>query len=354
MLARRASTCSRMAASMLAILVVLLSSGCAGIVNNDPDLRWFVFSHFGASRVCPELLKMGVPIHLQDRAPAVGRFFPMTCNVTVDGARHMIVASLAGTGYGYLTPARRIGFSVTASVEYRPDFLIAGDDIYIWAKVNRIVDGPHFQTGYIENPVIDIMGNVPPFGSMANFLGNQAVTSTLTQGFTVIHTDHGDDFSLGLLFPPQRPNHPFTVQSSERFTFANETTDVQPAERDFLGPFEVVKDGQALFFSATVQGPAVNLVVVDKATGDLWRDMYQTGKPLGPPPGPVLYQNPVLPGPVDTRRYNLPPGLYYVVVDNAGAAPLAGAFPALLNPLSPLGLSGGTLARVSYVAQLAN
>ena len=181
-----------------------------------------------------------------------------------------------------MTPARRIGFSVTASVEYRPDFVIAGDDVYIWAKVNRIVDGPHFQTGYIENPVIDLMGNVPPFGSMANFLGNQAVTSTLTQGFTVIHGDHGDDFSLGLLFPPQRPNHPFTVQSSERFTFANETTDVQPAERDFLGPFEVVKDGQALFFSTTVQGPAVNLVVVSKATGDVWRDMYQTGKPLGP------------------------------------------------------------------------
>lgn len=338
---------------MLAILVVALS-GCAGIVNNDPDLRWFLFSHDGASRVCPELLKMGVPIRMQDRAPAVGRFFPMTCNVAVDGARHVIVASLAGTGYGYLTPARRIGFSVTASVEYRPDFVMVGDEVYVWAKVNRIVDGPHFRTGYIENPVIDIVGNVPPFGSMADFLGNQAVTSTLTQGFTVLHTDHGDDFSLGLLFPPQRPHHPFMVPSSDRFTFANETTDVQPAERDFLGPFEITGDGQALFFSTTVQGPAVNLLVVSKATGDLWRDMYQTGKPLGPPPGPVLYQNPVLPGPVDTRRYNLPPGLYYVVIDNAGPGPLAGAFPALINPLTPLGLSGGTLARVSYVAQLSN
>jgi hypothetical protein len=342
-----------MAASMLTILIVALS-GCAGIVNNDPDLRWFVFSHFGASRVCPELLKKGVPIHSQDRAPAVGRFFPMTCNVAIDGADRMIIVSVAGTGYGYLTPARRIGFSVTASVEYRPDFVMVGDDVYIWAKVNRIVDGPHFQTGYIENPVIDVMGNVPPFGSMANFLGDQAVTSTLTQGFTVIHGAHGDDFSLGLLFPPQRPNHPFTVRPRERFTFANETTDVQPAERDFLGPFEVAKEGQALFFSTTVLGTPVNLVVVSKATGDLWRDMYQTGKPLGPPPGPVLYSAPVPPGPVDTRRYDLPPGLYYVVLDNPGPAPLAGAFPALLNPLGPLGLSGGTLARVSYVAQLSD
>ena len=343
------------AAVMLAILALALP-GCERIVNNSPDLRWFIFSHFGASRICPELLKMGVPIHLQDRGPSTGRFFPMTCNVSIESDQKMIVVSIAGTGYGYVVPARRVGFSVTASVEYRPDFVMAGDDIYIWAKVNRIVDGPHFQTGYIENPVIDIMGNVPPFGSIANFLGNQAVTNTLTLGFTVIHNDRGDDFSMGLLFPPQRPNHPYDVQSSQRFTCANETTDVQPGERDFLGPFEIAKSGQAIFFSTTVQGAApVTMVVVNKATGDVWRDMYQTGKPLGPPPGPVLQTHQVLPGMPDTRRYDLPPGLYYVVIDNTGGAQPGGPFPALLNPLTPLGLNGsGSLARVSYVAQIAN
>jgi hypothetical protein len=351
---RRAS--SRAAALALAILVSMLvtQAGCAGILNNNPDLRWFVFSRFGANKVCPEMLKTSVSIHLQDRAPAVGRFFPMTCNATVDQARHVMVVSMAGTGYGYMTPAKRIGFSVTASVEYRPDFVVAGDDVYVHAKVNRIVDGPHFQTGYIENPVIDLMGNVPPFGSMANFFGNQAVTSTLTQGFTVVHGDRGDDFSLGILFPPQRPAHPFMVQSRERFTFANETTDVQPAELDFLGPFEITRPGQALFFSTTVQGPQITLAVVGKQTGDAWRDNYQTGKPPGPP-GPVLQSNVVLPGPVDTRRYDLPPGFYYVVIDNTAGAPSGGPFPALLNPLNPLGLAGGGgLARVSYVAQLAN
>jgi hypothetical protein len=345
---------SRAAAVALGVLVSSLS-GCAGIVNNNPDLRWLLFSKLGASRVCPELLKTSVPVHLQDRAPSVGRFFPTTCNVAVDGARRVIVVSLAGTGYGYVLPAKRIGFSVTAAVEYRPDFVMAGDDIYVQAKVERIVDGPHFQTGYIENPVMDLVGNLPPFGGIANVLGNQAVQSTLTQGFTVIHGDHGDDFSLGVLSPPQRPAHPFMVAvSGERFTFANETTDVQPAERDFLGPFEVTGDGQAIFFSTTVQGPQVSMVVVNKQTGDYWRDMYQTGKALGPPPGPVLYTNPVPPGPVDTQRYNLPPGQYYVVIDNAVASAPAGVFPGLLNTWNPLGLNGGGgLARVSYVAQLS-
>src|SRR5215468_9027200 len=137
---------SRAAALALAILVVVLS-GCGAILNNNPDLRWFVFSRYGATRVCPEMLKTSVPIHLQDRAPAVGRFFPMTCNATIDQARRVMVVSIAGTGYGYLLPAKRIGFSVTAAVEYRPDFVVAGDDIYVHAKVNRILDGPHFQTG---------------------------------------------------------------------------------------------------------------------------------------------------------------------------------------------------------------
>jgi len=336
------------------VLLVVALSGCTGIINNNPDLRWWLFSHFGASKVCPELLQRSVPVRLADRAPSTGRFFPTSCKVTVQEQSHTIVVSIGGTGYGYVVPAKRVGFAVTASVEYRPDFVIAGDDMYLWARVNRVVDGPHFQTGYVENPIIDVMGNLPGFGNVTNFLGNQAVTGVMTQGFTVIHNGRGDDFTIGILNPPERPLHPFQVNSNERITFANEVTDVQAGQRDFLGPFEVAKQGQAIFFSATVQGPPVSLVVVTKAVGDAWREAYQTGRPSSAPPGPVLYSNAVQPGPVDTRRYNVMPGLYYVVVDNHGGG--GGGLNALLTPLSPLGLGGaaGGLARVSYVAQLAN
>lgn len=348
-------------ASLALVALVVALSGCAGIINNDPDLRWFIFSKFGASQICPEMIKTSVPIRLQDRAPSTGRFFPQQCNCAVDDTRRVITVSVSGTGYGYVLPAKRVGFALSATVEYRPDFVIAGKDLYLWAKVNRMVDGPRFHTGFVENPILDVMGNMPPFGGMANNIGNQVVSSALTRGFTVIRNDDNPknpDFTLGILYPPMKPNHPFRAASTNRFTFANDTVDVEANQRDYLGPFEVVKAGQAIFLSTQVQGPPIDVLIVNKLTGDVWRDHYQTGKPLGPPPGPVLAGNPVMPGMVDTRRHNLPPGLYYVVIDNTAAAgTMSPAAPGLLSAgpglLSPLGLSsGGSLARVSYIAQL--
>ncbi|MEO7330023.1 MAG: hypothetical protein ABI193_15720 [Minicystis sp.] len=330
-------------------LLLTSSSGCVGIINNTPELRWKLFSLFGASKICPEMLKRSVAIRLQDRGPSIGRFFPMQCTYSVDDARQVVTVSMAGTGYGYMLPAKRVGFSLTAAVEYRPDFVIAGDDLYVWAKLNRIVDGPRFQLGFVENPLADVAANIPPFGSIANFFGNQVVTSAMTQGFTVIHNvDKGDDFTLGLIFPPVRPNHPFQVTMSERFTFANETIGVQGGQRDYLGPFEVSSQNQALYLTLSSQGPAVDVMLVDKLTGDTWRDMYQRGMPLGPSPGPVLAASVHQPGAVSNLRYPLPPGLYYVVIDNTAAAGSVAPVGSIWNPLN------GTLAEINYVAQLAN
>ena len=356
MVARAKSGTSRSPALVALVLVAIALSasqaGCAGIINNNPELRWKLFSLFGAPKICPEMLKRGVSIRLQDRAPAMGRFFPMQCSYTTDSSRQVLTVSLAGTGYAYMSPAKRVGFSVTAVVEYRPDFVMAGDDIYLWAKLNRVVDGPRFQVGYIENPILDVAANVPGVGSIANLLGNQVVSSVMTQGFTVIHNDStGDDFTLGNLYPPSRPHHPFQVVGTDRFTFANETVDVQSGQRDYLGPFEVTSQGQALMLTMSVNGPAVDVMIVDKMSGDAWRDSYQTGKPLGPPPGLVLGGAPLQAGAAQNTRYVLPPGSYYVVIDNT-------AYAGTVNPSgSLLGASvgsGGTSAQVSYVAQLSN
>lgn len=334
------------ALALFVLVLAVVGVGCpclSGAVNASPALRWFLFSNYGASRICPEMLKSGVPLRLQDNSPTIGRFFPVQCSYNVDDTRKVVTVHMNGTGYGYMLPFKRIGFTLSASVEYRPDFQIAGDDVYVWGRFNRTVNGPNFQLGYVENPAFAAAANIPPFGNMANAFGNIVVASVMTRGFTVIHNeDRGNDFTLGTLFPPQRPNHPYDVSGSERFTFANETTEVQTGSRDFLGPFEVTEQGQAIFFSAQLQGPAVEVMVVDRHTGDAWRDHYQRGYPLGPPPGPVLGGGPLQPGYPANLRFPLQPGQYYLVVDHTAQA----------GAVNPPMISLNPLARISYVAQL--
>jgi hypothetical protein len=339
--------------SLLAMVIAVSFAGCpcvGGVVNASPALRWFLFSNFGASRICPEMLKRGMPIRMQDQAPAIGRYFPMQCSFSVNDSAQTVTVHFAGTGYVYMNPAKRTGFSCTGSVEYRPDFQIVDEDIYVWGRLNRMVQGPNFQIAYVENGILDLAANIPPFGSMANFLGQTVVSGEMTRGFTVVHNeDKGDDFSLGILVPPQKPHHPFKVTNTNAYTFANETTEIHQNQRDFLGPFEITEGGQALTLMMSLNGPPVDVMVVTKGTGDAWRDAYQRGLPhgMGPPPGPIIAGGPLQPGPTDNRRYALAPGLYYVVIDNTSTAGLVSPPTSLFNPL------GDAVARVSYVAQLA-
>jgi hypothetical protein len=331
----------------LAFSVVLAGCPCAGtVVNANPQLRWWLFSNFGASRICPEMLKLGVPLRLDNGSPAVGRFFPMTCNYTVNDASQTVAVNFAGTGYGYMLPAKRVGFSCSASIELRPDFRIEGDDIYLWGRLNRTLAGPDFRLGYIENAAFNIASAIPPFGTITNFFANQVVASELTRGFTVVsNEDKGNEFALGILMPPQRPHKPFNLEEDERYTFANETVDVHGNARDYLGPFEV-SAGQSFFLTMSLQGAAIDVMLVNKQVGDAWREAYQTGQQLGPAPGPVAGGAPLQPGPAQTKRFNLPPGLYYVVLDNTQYAGLVNPPIMPLNPLSD------PVARVSYVAQV--
>ncbi|MEZ4300094.1 MAG: hypothetical protein R3B70_34420 [Polyangiaceae bacterium] len=345
--ARKGVGTPRAAAAVGAIALSFSVAGCPcleSVVNPSPALQWWLFSNFGASRMCPEMLKQGLPLTLQEGQPTIGRFFPAQCSYAVDDSRRTVAVSFAGTGYGYTTPTRRVGFSVSGSIELRPGIQLAGDKAYIFGNFNRIINGPTFNVAYIESPVVDIAANLPGVGSMANVFGNQVVAGKLTQGFTVVNTDKGNDFALGILRPPQLPHHPYDTSASERFTFANETIEVHQNQRDYLGPFEVPEAGKSLFLSFTNAGPALDVMVVNKMTGDAWRDQYQRGM-LGAPPGPVVAGAPLNANMSDSRRYPLPPGQYYVVIDNTAAAGLVSP-PASLLPLAD------AMARVSYVAQL--
>lgn len=330
-----------LAAVVLAVLVAgVIVNGCKcfrGPVNASPGLRWWLFSNFGASKVCPEMLKRGMPLRLQDRGPAVGRFFPATCTVDVDDASQTIAVQFTGAGYAHTPVTRRVGFTADAVVQFRPDFFLGEEDIYVWAKVNRIVNGPHFQLGYVENPLA-AGAAATPLGTIANLFGNQIVAGELTRGFTVLQNWDTDSktFTLGIIQPPAKPHTPYNLREDEVFTFVNETVEVQYNGRDFMGPFEVVGSDQQLQVRMFLQGPAVDIMVVNRQIGDIWRDGYQRGQPMGPPPGPVLAGGALQPGRELKTAYRLPPGQYFIVLDHTASAGTVNPPPTIpLNPLAP-------------------
>jgi hypothetical protein len=335
----------------LRIVALLLLAGVAvgcpclrGTVNASPALRWWLFSNFGAQRMCPEMLKRGAPLKLTPTGNTIGRFFPNRCQHTVNDAAQTITIQFGGTGFAWTPLAGRVGFAADAAVEYRTDFYMAEDAVYVWARTARIVSGPVFKVGSVENKVVDWAARTP-VGYMANTFGSQIVESQLAQGFTVVHTDDGDEFALGHLQPPQRPPRPFDTKEG-RYVFANDTTEIRVEQVDFLGPFEVADSDQALFLRFMLKGPPVDVLILHRGTADLWRDGLQLGAALAPPPQPPLLGFTLQPGVEARRQVPLPRGQYTVVIDNSSKVGSVAA------PWNPLGVVGGNAAIVSYSAEL--
>lgn len=332
---------------MLLIAGSMLSTGCASIINRDPNLRWWAFKTYGADRICPEILKSSVPLKLQGETSAtVGRYFPNQCSYSVNEQSRTIIVNIAGSGYAYLPTAKRTSFTLTAAVEYAFDFYMHDDGNWVWGKMHRMAGGPDFRMGRSDNAVIDIASTVTPAGPAANVFGGQIVSSFIAKGFTVVETDEGKEFTLGILPPGKRPFKPIQVDSDDEFTFANEKTDIHSGQQDFLGPFEVADDDQTILMKGTLTGSApVDFIVIDKTRGDIWRESYQSGAGSTGPPGAPIAGSMVAPGPF-TRKFKLRRGLYYVVVDNSNGVGQANPPLQLPNPLFDPSV------RLTYVAQL--
>lgn len=335
-------------ASLACVLVLGVGCPCVrGAVNASPSLRWWLFSTFGAQRMCPEMLKKGAPLKLSPNGNTIGRFFPTRCQHEVHDDRRTVTIHFGGSGYAWTPVAGRMGFSVDAAIEYAFDFYMAEDAVYVWAKNPRTISGPDFQVGSVENKVVD-WATKSPVGYMVNTFGSQIVQSHLASGFTVVHTDDGDEFTLGILQPPARPKRPYDTSEGDRFVFANETTEVRNNQVDFLGPFEVADDDQALFLRMRVEGPPLDVMILHRGTGDLWREGLQRGAPLQPPPNPPIFAFVAPPGQDVRRKVRLPMGQYFVVVDNSNAVGV------VAPPWNPLSVVGGNLATVSYLAELGD
>jgi hypothetical protein len=340
----------RKGTALLATAGGIFAASCGlfrGAVNSSPGLRWWLFSHYGAEKMCPEMLKHGAPLSFLPGGNTVGRFFPTTCNTEVSDERQIATIHFSGTGYGWTPIAGRIGFSMETAVEYRPDFQLTEDAVYVFARTNRLVYGPVFAIGSIENRLADWASRTPA-GYLASTFGSQIVESRLASGFTVVRTDQGDDFAIGILAPPARPPHPFHMDSKDRIVLANETTEVRTGQVDFIGPLEVADTAQALYLHFKLQGPAVDALIMMRAAADPWREGLQRGAPLQPPAYPPVTSLVVQPTTELQQRVRLPPGQYYLVVDNSGVVGT------VAPPWSPINVLGGGAAVLSVSVELGD
>jgi hypothetical protein len=329
------------------VLLVLAIAGvgcpCArSAVNASPELRWWLFANFGASQICPEMLKRGVPLKLPQLGPAsMGRFFPSQCQVQIDDPRKAMILTVSGTGYVMMPFTRRVGFSVFMGVEYLPDFRLEEDATYVWGRFGRFTAQPNMRIMGVENPVVNLATQTP-FGSVATVIGNGLVASEIGRGFTVVRQEDGDSFALGHLEPPQKPQRQFTPGKG-RVVLESNMTDVYTRSRDYLGPFEVAQANTSLFLHARVESAPVTYAVVERSVGETWRRQYETAQPMGPPPGMLFGQGTVPPGEVNLV-FPVNPGLYYVVIENAAA-------PSLLGMAVPV---GEQVARVRYSVEVGD
>ena len=344
---RRAKAPSVARVLLAALVLSVTAVGCPCVddtINASPWLRWKIFAMFGAGRLCEEMTKRGAPLRLADGTPVIGRFFPAACQSVTNDDRQSVTLQFTGDGYAWTPVTKRIGFSCTATVEYKPDFYKDGGTIYVWFRPTNI-SAPAFQVGLVEQPAVGLATAITPLGAFANLFGQQIVSFELGRGFTVIHESAGDDFALGILQPGTRPSHPYDMHGSERVMFMNELAEVHGNTLDFLGPFEIDGPGRMLFAKFRSSGVALDVAVTTRAAGDAWRKQYQgqRGVPL-PPAAPIVAG--VVPPDVETdRSIALPPGQYYLVVDNS---PFVG------QAAPPLHALFDPVARVSYLISMGD
>jgi hypothetical protein len=334
---------------VLVCLSVVATTACSwfrSTVNDSPGLRWWLFSNFGAKQVCPKVLASGTPLRMDPSGPIIGRFFPNNCQQRVDDNRQTMTLSFAGTGFAWTPIAGRVGFRASATVEYRMDFRMESDSLYVWGvPTGAPLAPPQFQLGGVENAVVNWAAQGPA-GYLAATFGGQILSSRLAEGFTAIRSDTGDEFALGHVVPPARPPKPFALSGDDRVALANETSEIRIGQIDLAGPYEVTEEGQALMLRIRVEGPQIEAFLYPRFSIDPWREGLQTGVPLAAPPIPPNASFPLPPGVETVQTLRVSPGSYVILFDHSNK--LGQVNP----PFNLLGMVGGGAARVSYAVEL--
>jgi len=293
-------------------------------VGNNPgnrSLRRGILG-FAESQICTELKKRSVPLQLRQDDPASGRFFPNSC-ATQQLANGNIFVQVGGYGYAWTNITKRITFDASAAIEYQHDFLMHDSTMYVYLR-EKATTATTFTTRLVEVPPQAPVTGLPGGNTQGfvNLIGAAVLHGELGKGFTIIRDSDGHiDFGVGIVETGKRPKSPYTPADNGRVVLANERIEVHQDQRDYVGPFEMSEDKQALFLSVAIDGaPSVDVMVVHRGIGEAWLVSYTSQATLGQPPAPPVLDEPVTSGMVWRRTLPLPKGQYYVVFDNSPAA----------------------------------
>jgi hypothetical protein len=315
----------------LAVLLAVTTTACgacspnsvckvAGPINDPSNrtLRRNLMS-FGLGQFCQQMTTRSAPLKLAADAPVIGRFFPQHCvQRTLDNGDLWV--QFDGIGYAFTNLSRKVTFTSAATIQYDEDFRCASDDAIYAYFDTRAISPPDFRILQIEQPVANLVQNwIAPF---ADNFGRQMVSGQLAQGFTVIQDSDGStDFDVGHLPLGQRPVHPFNLHGSDRVTVESQRTQVYSGERDFIGPIDVRDGGRAIYLTMQLEGTqGVDVFLVPKNEGDASLQLYINYGPAGPLAYPPRFQDVLRYGVQYQRAVPVPPGMYYVVIDNTSSA----------------------------------
>lgn len=292
-----------------------------GVVNDthNHSLRRAILA-YGAGQICDELLSRSMPLRFHDQDPVAGRFFPGTCAARELPNGDQLV-QFTGQGYVWTNISQRLGFGAGGAVEYDTDFLVDGSTMYIYFRP-RAGATPTFAARFIELPPPVIFSGMFGGSGMVNGLGSQIMQSQLVRGFTVIRAANGSlEYGLGIIPPGQHsPTAAYRILDPNQTVLANERCDVRLNQRDFAGPF-AVPAGKELDLVIGVEGaPAVDVLLVPRDVGDAWLATYTSQAATTPPPGLPVLDDVAATGVLYRRTLAVPPGSYYLVLDNTATA----------------------------------
>lgn len=295
-----------------------------GVLNDvhNLSLRRAILA-YGTGRVCAEVQSRSMPLRLRVDDPVVGRFVPLGCSSReLEGGN--LELSFGGRGFVWTNLSLRVGFEAAGSVAYDTDFLMDGSTMYVYFRP-RATGGTRFVTKVVEQPQAAFFGGLPALGgangqSLTDRFGAQIMADQLSRGFTVIRgADGAVELGIGVLPPGQHPPPAIAGVDRGKRVIVNERSEVHQNQRDYV-PIEVPSGAKLTLLVGVDGAPAIDVLLVPRAMGEAWLWTYVTQAVTTPPPGPPILDEAVAAGGVWRRTLAVPPGQYYLVLDNTATA----------------------------------